>query len=610
MKQRLSIFVRYYLYWIILFALQKPLFMLTQYAQMGKTDGMDWLRVVVHALPLDLSVASYITAGFGILMVLSFFFSSRVIRKITDGYTLIILAISLLIWIGDIGTFPSWGYHLDKTLFMYFFSPKEMLACAEWWVWLIGILAWVGCITGAFIVYRKVIPIQYEPVQPILRAIGQSLCMVVLTALLFIPIRGSLGTSTMNTGRVYFSSNQMVNMAAVNPVFNLIESLEFVDFDTERYTFMSSQEASETLAPLLTKADDSTHISILNTARPDIVLIIVESLSANVIETLGGTAGITPHLNAYSQEGVLFTHAYASSYRTDRGVVAVMSAFPGQPTSSLMVVPSKCHNLPYWSRQLEEQGYHLRFFYGGDEDFTSMRSYLIDAGFYDRVSDKSFPISDRLSKWGAPDAVLLDRAAQDILSTERNSDHPSLDVILTLSSHEPFDVPVHTYDIPYLNGVAYTDSCIGAFVERLRQSPRWDSTLIIITGDHGFPYPETAINTTPERYHLPILFFGGAVQQPMEVVSVCSQIDIGPTLLSQLHIPIDRYIFAKDALNTSTPPFAFFAFNDGFGMADSTGITIIDRKVNKVVYENHPNEQREHRARAFVQSVYEAIEKL
>ena len=617
MKERLILFCKYYVFWILFFWVQKPIFMLTQTSRLEGVSFADWFRVMGHAFQLDLSVASYITAGFGLMMVVSIFVSDRRIRPIANGYTWFLLVVAILIFIGDIGTFPSWGYHIDKTIFMYLATPKEMLACAEWWVWVLGLLAWIIIPYIIYKVYKRLIAVEYPPIRPVGKQVGLSVAMLLISGLLFLPIRGSFGVSTMNTGRVYFSSNQMLNVAAVNPVFNLIESFEFVDFNTERYRYMSCEEAEEALAPLLTQANSEGHYPVLKTDRPDIIVLIVESLSANVIEPLEGTTGVTPNLNRYCEEGILFTHAYASSYRTDRGVVAVMSGFPGQPTSSLMVVPSKCHNLPFWSRQLQEVGYRLKFYYGGDEDFTSMRSYLIDAGFNDRVSQTSFPMNMRLSKWGVPDAPLLDYAAQYI--TAHETGQPTLDVILTLSSHEPFDVPVHRFSNPYLNGIAYTDSCIGAFVESIRSSERWNNTLIVITGDHGFPYPAYATRDMPERYRLPILMLGGAIQEPMRIESVCSQIDIAPTILAQLGLTIEGFKFGKDLFNSATNPFAFYSFNDGFGLVDTTGITVIDRKVDEVVYnrpdigEQGPTAQdslRERQARAFVQSIYEEIEKL
>ena len=206
-------------------------------------------------------------------------------------------------------------------------------------------------------------------------------------------MRGSVTVSTMNTGRVYFSNNQMLNQAAVNPLFNIIESLSENTFDLNKYTYMSSVEAQQLTQQLL-PADRWTHTEeVFATQRPNIVLIILESFSTNALDAM-------PNLTRLAREGIYFSNAYSSSYRTDRGIVSLMSAFPGQPTSSLMTVPSKSRNLPQIGKALKQEGYLLNFYYGGDEDFTNMRSYLIDGGFENRVADKDFPLQARGSRPG------------------------------------------------------------------------------------------------------------------------------------------------------------------------------------------------------------------
>ena len=184
---------------------------------------------------------------------------------------------------------------------------------------------------------------------------------------------------------------------------------------------------------------------VLSTSRPNIVFFILESFSSNAWEAM-------PCLRQLAQEGIYFSRVAASSFRTDRGVLATLSGFPGQPTSSLMVVPDKANRLPQLGKELSQEGYRLKFWYGGDEDFTSMRSYLINGGFMDRVNDHSFPVSQRLSKWGVPDHILLDRASREIAHREDTT--PRLDVILSLSSHEPFEVPtIDRFGHPYLNSI-------------------------------------------------------------------------------------------------------------------------------------------------------------
>ena len=602
MKQRLLLFFKYYLFWIVLFQLQKLFFILVQYKLMGDISLSDCLQVMAHAFPLDLSVASYITAVFGLLLMFSNLVNIRVIRCISHVFTAVVLAIVVFVLIGDNSTFSFWGYHWDKSIFTFLQSPKEVLACAVWWQWILVTILFLLWFVACGFVYLKWL--KWDKVELESRTttrLWQTGVWLLITAFLFLPMRGSVTVSTMNTGRVYFSNNQMLNQAAVNPLFNIIESLSENTFDLNKYTYMSSVEAQQLTQQLL-PTDRWTHTEeVFTTQRPNIVLVILESFSTNALDAM-------PNLMRLAQEGIYFSNAYSSSYRTDRGIVSLMSAFPGQPTSSLMTVPSKSRNLPQIGKALKQEGYLLNFYYGGDEDFTNMRSYLIDGGFENRVVDKDFPLQDRMSKWGAHDHIVLERASREI--RQRYTQYPDnqyFDVILTLSSHEPFDVPFTSdFSHAYLNSVAYTDSCLGAFVDSLKQHPLWDSTIVILSPDHGYPYPNGIANYNPLRYRIPMAIIGGAVQQPMQVPTLCSQIDLVPTVLHAMGLDAEAYPFSKNILDSTQTEFAFYAFNDGFALLTPQDTIIVDAKANMLLHGN--NEFLNQQAHAFMQCIMEEID--
>ena len=605
MKSRIIFFLRYYIFWIVFFLIQKPIFMLWQHSSMTDIRWYDCFAVMWHGLPLDLSVAAYITVLPALLLIASAWVSNDVVKRIIGIYSFVIMLIAWLVIIADNGTFPSWGFRIDKTVFFYLVSPKEVIATAPWWMWLIGLLLYVFFVAISWLTYKNTIDTALlNDCMSMPQRVGVSVVMLLLAALLFLPIRGSLTVSTMNTGRVYYSPKRILNLAAINPVFNLIESLSEQTFDTQRYTYMPSDEAIGIVRDMTNDDIETDEIDTFFTAkRPDIVLIIWESMSANAWEAL-------PCTHRIAEQGIWFTRAYASSFRTDRGVVAALSGFPGQPTSSLMTAPGKTKSLNYVSNDLHEHGYQLHWYYGGDEDFTNMRSYLTYGGFNDRVCDKSFPVSQRLSKWGVPDHILLNYAASQIRARKLDSTK-HFDVILTLSSHEPFEVQSQKrFDNPYLNSMAYTDSCVGAFVDSLRQFPRWDSTLIVIMGDHGFPHPAGVQNHEPRRYALPIIFAGGAVRQPQQIDKVCSQIDWIPTVLYQLGAETKKYIFAKNVLSTTAKEWAFYSYNDGWGLITPTDTLVYDRVAQNVVLATDSVEIRDRQAKALVQTIYEQIDSL
>lgn len=604
MKQRLFLFLKYYLFWIVFFQLQKLFFILVQYKQMGEISLTDCVQVLLHAFPLDLSVASYITALFGLLMIVSNWYIGKCIPRISHIITALLLGTAILVFIGDTGTFEYWGYHWDKSIFTFLQSPQEVLACALWWQWILAVLLFVVAFVACGYAYLKWITWDKLELSNNLRTRWwQTGVWVLIVALLFLPMRGSVKVSTMNTGRVYFSNNQMLNQSAINPLFNIIESLSENTFDLKKYTYMSSNEANRLTQQLLPNERWQHKEEVFTTQRPNIILVILESFSSNALEAM-------PNLMRLAQEGIYFSNAYSSSYRTDRGVVALLSAYPGQPTSSLMTVPSKSRNLPQIGKALKLEGYISHFYYGGDEDFTNMRSYLIDGGFENRVVDKDFPIQDRMSKWGVHDHILFSRSSHEI--RQRYTQYPDnhyLDIILTLSSHEPFEVSFASgFSHAYLNSVAYTDSCIGAFVDSLKQHPIWDSTIVILSSDHGYPYPNGITNYDPLRYRIPMAIIGGALQRQMQISTLCSQIDLVPTILHAMGLDTQAYPFSKNILDTTQTEFAFYAFNDGFALLTPQDTIIVDAKANMLLQGD--NDSLKQQAQAVIQRIMEDIEKL
>ena len=604
MKQRLLLFFKYYLFWIVLFQLQKLFFILVQYKLMGDISLSDCLQVMAHAFPLDLSVASYITAVFGLLLVVSNWVNIIVIQCVSHVFTAIVLAIVVFVLIGDNSTFSFWGYHWDKSIFTFLQSPQEVLACALWWQWILAVLLFVVAFVACGYAYLKWITwdkleLSHNP----RTRWWQTGVWVLIVALLFLPMRGSVTVSTMNTGRVYFSNNQMLNQSAINPLFNIIESLSENTFDLKKYTYMSSNEAKRLTQQLLPNERWQHKEEVFTTQRPNIILVILESFSSNALNAM-------PNLMRLAKEGIYFSNAYSSSYRTDRGIVSLLSAYPGQPTSSLMTVPSKSRNLPQIGKALKQEGYISHFYYGGDEDFTNMRSYLMDGGFENRVVDKDFPIQDRMSKWGVHDHIVFSRSSHEI--RQRYTQYPDnhyLDIILTLSSHEPFEVPFASgFSHAYLNSVAYTDSCIGAFVDSLKQHPLWNSTIVILSSDHGYPYPNGITNYNPMRYRIPMAIIGGALQQQMQVPTLCSQIDLVPTVLHAMGLDTQAYPFSKNILDTTQTHFAFYAFNDGFALLTPQDTIIVDAKAKMLLQGD--NDSLKQQAQAVIQRIMEDIEKL
>jgi len=435
--------------------------------------------------------------------------------------------------------------------------------------------------------------------------IRASLVVLFELLLLFLPIRGGIKESTMNVGKVYFSNNILLNHAAVNPMFSLFESLFLEQKFDQQYRFMSKEKSAEIFSTLTDAGKNDSVPALFNVEKPNVVVMVLESFMSLDISELGGMNGVAVRLDSLCKEGVLFTNFYANSFRTDRGLVSVLSGFPAQPNTSIMKYPRKIQKLPSFPLSLKKAGYQLQYFYGGDVDFTSMRSYLKVCGFDNIVEDISFKANESTTKWGVPDHLVFNRLYSEI---EKQQKKPFLKIIQTLSSHDPFDVPYHVkIKDPYLNSVSYTDSCLGNFIDKLKKLEVWKNTIVIMVPDHAMRYPYDIDNRSVNRYKIPLIIVGGALKSPLKVDSYGSQIDIAATLLSQLGIDHSGFRYSKNILNPQSAHFGFFTFQNGFGMVTPDNEYVYDYEAKKVFVNNGIKDKNKSKAEAMIQSLYDDI---
>ncbi|WP_221658369.1 LTA synthase family protein [Bacteroides salyersiae] len=609
MKRRLIQFITTYFLFVFIFILQKPIFMAYYYTLYNKVSWTDWFSVIGHGLPLDLSLAGYLTILPGLLLIASAWTDSRILQLIRRIYFTIISILLSCIFISDLGLYGYWGFRLDTTPLFYFFSsPKDALASVSLWVVAGGILAMAVYAALLYFVFSWILVNEKRPLKIPYRRLSVSGVLLLATGLLFIPIRGGFSVSTMNLGRVFFSADQRLNHAAINPAFSLLDSFSRqADFD-KQYRFMPAEEADTLFSGLTDKPVTDSIPRLFNTERPNIIMIILESFSSHLMETLGGEPGIAVNMDEFAKEGILFTHFYANSFRTDRGLVSIISGYPAQPTTSIMKYTRKTQSLPSIPASLKKAGYDLQYYYGGDADFTNMRSYLVSTGIEKIVSQNDFPVSERLSKWGVHDHILFHRILTD-LKTEPQQE-PFFKILQTSSSHEPFEVPYSKLSNAKLNAFAYTDSCAGDFVRQLKETPLWKNSVVIFVPDHLGVYPESIDHLSPERYTIPLILTGGAVKEPQRITTYGSQIDIAATLLAQLGLPHDDFTFSKNILNPSSPHFAFFTFPNIFGMVTADNEVVFNCESNTVAMDEgtHQGENLD-KGKAYLQKLYDDLAK-
>ena len=626
-------FVKTYATFVVLFVLQKPLFLFLEKG--SATQPVDNIftelpAVIWHGLPLDLSMAGYLSVIPGLLSIAVVWLKRELVKPIMNIYFIIASLFITCSFLLNASLYPYWKYPLDSTPLFYFFtSPADAIASVSIWQVILSIVILIVLTVGVWFTLRM----RGEKRQQYSRygygyeGFGRgkrnrfddfdrhrgrtSIILLLLTGLLFLPIRGGITVSTMNTGQAYYSQNAYLNHSAVNPLFSLLESITHQEDFASQYRFMKDKEADKIFATMTSTSDENTY-PLLNEATfkkgtPDILIVIMESFASDIMPSMGSYKDVAVCLDSIAQQSILFTRFYANSFRTDRGMVSILSGYPAQPTTSIMRYPRKTSQLPSIARNLAKyKNYKTTYYYGGDADFCNMRSYLVSQGYQHIISDANFPIEDKLSKWGVPDHILAAKMMEDI-KAQQNEKRPMLRILQTSSSHEPFEVPYHRLKDKRLNAFAYTDSVMGAIVREYRKLPRWKNTLIVFVPDHVGGYKENLNDHDRSRYQIPLILAGGAISRPMKVGIIGSQHDIAATLLGQLGVEHREFTFSKNMMSDATPKFAFFAVNDAFGIVSEENSLIYDNRAQRIVYDKGEKGFNLKRGQAYLQKLYDDL---
>lgn len=601
MKERVTYLLKYYFAQIIVFAVYKILFLLAN-AGDEPTSFTDFFGVAFHGLPLDFAVAGYFTA-LPLLLTLATVFATFPIRRILALYNTIIATAIVLALLADFTLYPYWEFKLDASFLIYIDSPANAVASISIWH-LIALIAVFAIAT--FGMYRLLAACLKEEFKPCGRKKTTTLATALLGGLLFLGIRGGVTESTNNIGTVFYSERQILNHSALNPLFSFLYSVGKIENYSNEYKFFDEKECTELVTELY-RNDESLSDTLLNTTRPNIILIIMEGMSATFIEKLGGMQGVTPNINRLIDEGILFTHCYANSYRTDRGLICTLSGYPSFPKSSVMKSTIKSQMLPSIAASLAEAGYRNTFLYGGDINFTNMKGYLYSTGYHRTIADTDFSVEEQAShRWGVGDDITFKKL---LALVDEQENEPWHITHLTLSSHEPWTVPSNRFpEDKVANSFAFTDEQLGRFIEELKKKPEWKNTLVVCIPDHSVVgYPKGIKQTDKERNHIPLLLLGGAIKVPKRIDRLCNQTDLAATLLAQLSLPTERFIFSRNVLGNSYDyPFAYHSYNNGISLIDSTGFTVYDLDSHNIISDTHEagEENRLKVAKSILQDTY------
>lgn len=582
MKSRLYFMGSAALFWVGFFFVFRLIFLFYQWDLSTEYGFLELATAFLSGLRHDLSLMGYVLMLSGLILSIFFFLPEKRLRStFTIIYTSITI-LFLLLLVPNLELYRNWNFHIDSTVLDYLKTPKEAIASTVTSVYILLSIISLASVILSYVLIRKFVISKLDRVQPIKYMWIPVLLLV--TASMIIPIRGGFGIAPMNVGFVYFSKHAFVNHLAVNPIWNFSYSLKKAKKNKVVFRFMDEENRSKIINELYAEGGETNQV--LKSKKPNIVLIILESFTSKATGLIEGGKSVTPNLDKYAKEGVYFSNFYGIGDRSKIGIVGLLSGYPSLPRRSVIAYSRKVEHLPSLCGRLNKLGYQSSFYYGGDIRFANMNSYINSMGYGKTVTVDNFPEELNQSKWGVHDQYVFDYLYNDIENTKA----PYFKTFFTLSSHEPFDVPMETKvkgdseDEKFMNSVYYTDKCLGDFVEKLRKRDDWDNTLVIMVADHGVRYIDKSKPEDFIKYKIPMIWLGGALAKTnIEVDKIGCQPDMSKMLLNQMGLSTDEFLFGKDLLNEKQKGFAFFDYNNGFGYIDRNGKSVFDLTAKKYI---------------------------
>lgn len=402
-----------------------------------------------------------------------------------------------------------------------------------------------------------------------------------LVGLCLFGIRGRTGYNPIKVSQAYYCKDPFLNQLGINPVFNLLTSvLDDRRKENKALNLMPEQEAVENVRQYLHRAGINGISPIAREVERDtacrkknVVVILMESMSARLMGTFGHTGNLTPFLDSLYSRSLSFSHFYSSGIHTNHGMYSSLYSFPAMMKRNAM----KGTVIPVYSglpTVLKDNGYRTLFFMTHESQYDNMNAFFRTNGFDEIYAQENYPADKVVNGFGVQDDFLFGYALP-VLNEKAKSGQPFFSVLLTISNHPPYIIPPSFQ--PHSKAVEeqiveYADAAIRDFMRQASVQPWFDETLFVLLGDHG-KLVGTPECESPESYnHIPLMIYGKDVT-PRVVDTFGGQVDLAPTLLGLLGIGYVQNNFGVDLLK-ETRQCMYFTADNLIGARDSSHLYI------------------------------------
>ena len=573
-------------YWIIIFDIQRILFLLVHWGKFQETNWIELSGVFFQSLRLDLATASFLSA----LPVLFLLFWSYVRTNVSKVIYLTIIFVELvvvsLIHSGEINVYHEWNHKLTSRVFMHLSNPDEVFRTAEWASQVLFFLFLIIEIGLGYLLARFFLlkPIDLEK-KWIHIPIG-----VVYIVLFFVLARGGVQQIPINIDSAYFSTNSRINDLSVNTTYFFGNSyLLYNRNDLEQHLPPMNASKVNSIVKDLYAFDRNHENFILSDTKPNVVFVLLESWSASAIGCMSETKGLTPNFDRLSKQGFLFQNIYATNTTSEIGNTSIFSGYPALPEIAISLEPEKNRKLSSINQVLKKTGYSSHYLFSGDLKYGNIQGYLTEHQFDKLADENDFSSSLKKGKLNYYDEDLYALFLKKINQTKV----PFMHCAFTGSTHSPFDYPKRVgwekwngVEKDYLNSLFYADQALGAFIEKCKKQPWYANTIFIFVADHGHHTHTIQSPNQSAFFRIPLLIYGEPLKKEFrgsQSKIIGSQSDIAATLLHQLRQDATSFKFSKDLLSPNVKSFAFHATIRGYGFVSDFGSLLYNLDAKKVI---------------------------
>ncbi len=576
------------LIWLLLFWLGRFFFIVFNVSSISCEEVIGVAR---NAFRIDVSTICY-------LLLLPFLLSLFQ-RQLTDwnGWALvfkfffyIISTVIVLLSAVDVCLYQEWGAKINSRIFLYLQHPSEVLNSASIKHYLI--FGSIVIVSSLFVHYT------YKRLSVAHSFHGMSKKGIVwmtpfIAALLLLGIRGGWQQIPMQESDCYFSKEQKINDVTVNTFWNFNASVarSIANKTSNPYHYLSDKELASYAENNFGNSIEHVETKVLKSARPNVVFLILEGWSADMVGCISGNTqqSASPVFDSLAKHGVLFSECYASGDRSDQGITTVLTSFPALPFGSIINETQKIQQLPCVSTSLKAKGYQSLFLFGGDLSYGNLKALIYQKEFDVIVEEKDMDSKFYRGRLGVHDENTFAVFSQQL----KQMKVPFFASIFTQSTHFHYDYPHQRNTITwagehnvYANSMLYSDSCIGDFFQKAKKENWYSNTLFVLVPDHSHHSPQNSNPKTADYHHIPLLLVGDVLNDSLEGTVInkpVSQCDVAGTIVRLITGDATPYEWYVDLFSSTPNQHVCFVYTEGVGIVTSKDCKLsFDAKNNRL----------------------------